>query len=304
MKINTSSEYLKGFRTYLRVERNMSPNTLSSYCSDVRELIDYLKYRTGADDISPIKITKEDIREYLQFRSEQKDSITKRTQARILSSLRSFFGWLVLEKEIEEDPCDGIDSPKIGRYLPSVLSVEEVNAIMESVDRSKWTGVRDRAILELLYGCGLRVSEASSVRISDVFLEDGFLRIVGKGNKQRLVPMGDQAADATSAYISVRPCPASKKYEDVLFLNKNGTGLSRISIFNMVKKQAVLAGVNKEISPHTFRHSFATHLIEGGADLRAVQDMLGHESVLTTEIYTHIDSSTWQRDILEHHPMG
>ncbi len=303
MKFSTSEEYLKGYRTYLRVERNMSPNTLVSYCSDVSELIDYLKESTGNEDIVPNLITKDDIQKYLEFRSTQKAAVTKRTQARILSSLRSFFGWLILETESDENPCDGIDSPKIGRYLPAVLSIEEVTSIMESVDRTKWTGMRDRAILELLYGCGLRVSEASSVRISDAFLDDGFLRIIGKGNKQRVVPMGEQAVDAVRAYIEVRPCPASKKYEDVLFLNKNGTGLSRISIFNMVKRQAVLAGVNKEISPHTFRHSFATHLIEGGADLRAVQDMLGHESVLTTEIYTHIDSSTWQRDILEHHPM-
>ena len=303
MKFSSSEEYLKGFRTYLRVERNMSQNTLVSYCSDVSELFDYLKESAGSGDIVPYLISKEDIQGYLEYRSTQKCAVTKRTQARILSSLRSFFGWLILENVTEENPCDGIDSPKIGRYLPSVLSIEEVTSSMESVDRTKWTGMRDRAILELLYGCGLRVSEASSVRISDVFLDDGFLRIIGKGNKQRVVPMGEQAVDAVKSYIAVRPCPASQKYEDVLFLNKNGSTLSRISIFNMVKRQAVLAGVNKEISPHTFRHSFATHLIEGGADLRAVQDMLGHESVLTTEIYTHIDSSTWQLDILEHHPM-
>ena len=228
--------------------------------------------------------------------------ITGRTQARILSSLRSFFGWLQTEGIITENPCDGIDAPKIGRYLPAVLSVDEVNDIMNSVDQSKWGGVRDRAILELLYGCGLRVSEVSDVRISNVYLQEKFVRIVGKGNKERVVPMGDPAAEAVTAYLAVRPEPADADSEDILFLNKSGRQLSRISVFNMVKKQAMLAGITKEISPHTFRHSFATHLIEGGADLRVVQEMLGHESILTTEIYTHLDSTTWQNDILKHHP--
>ena len=183
-----------------------------------------------------------------------------------------------------------------------MLSVDEVNDIMNSVDQSKWGGVRDRAILELLYGCGLRVTEVSDMKISNIYLQEKFVRVVGKGNKERVVPMGDPAAEAVTAYLAVRPEPADAKSEDILFLNKSGKQLSRISVFNMVKKQAMLAGITKEISPHTFRHSFATHLIEGGADLRVVQEMLGHESILTTEIYTHLDSTTWQNDILEHHP--
>ena len=174
---------------------------------------------------------------------------------------------------------------------------------MDSVDLSTASGIRDRAILEVLYGCGLRVSEASALRISNIFLDEGYVRILGKGNKERLVPLGEPAADAIRSYMAVRTEPADRKSEDILFLNKSGKQLSRVSIFNIVKRQALAAGITKEISPHTFRHSFATHLIEGGADLRQVQQMLGHADILTTEIYTHIDSSTWQRDVLEHHPI-
>lgn len=296
-------EFMKGYRMYLRAERNMSSNTLASYCSDIGEMFAALAERSDRD-VNPCLVTRDDILSYLESRAEDGDgSISRRTQARILSSLRSFFGWLQMEGEITDNPCDGIDTPKIGRYLPSVLSIDEVSAIMDSVDLSKWTGLRDRAILEMLYGCGLRVSEASSVKISDVYLDEGFVRIVGKGDKERVVPMGDQAKDAVKAYLEARPEPSSAKFGDILFLNKSRSQMSRVSIFNLVKKQAAVAGIAKEISPHTFRHSFATHLIEGGADLRAVQEMLGHESVLTTEIYTHIDSSTWQKNILEHHPM-
>ena len=300
---NSTDEYLKGYRTYLRAERNMSLNTYKSYCSDIREMLEYAGEHADGESVDPKAVTRDGILSYLEARSMKDDAISRRTQARMLSSLRSFFGWLQLEGEITDNPCDGIETPKLGRYLPAVLSIEEVGAIMDSVDLSRWTGRRDRAILEMLYGCGLRVSEASSVKISDIYLNEGFVRIVGKGDKDRVVPMGEPARDAVTAYLDVRPEPASPKYDDILFLNKSGARLSRISIFNMVKKQAALAGIDKEISPHTFRHSFATHLIEGGADLRAVQEMLGHESVLTPEIYTHIDSSTWQRNILEHHPM-
>lgn len=300
---NSTEEYIKGFRTYLRLERGMSLNTYNSYSSDVREFASWLASEPGPG-ITLEKTAGENIRQYISSRIDPDGGqvITGRTQARILSSLRSFFGWLQTEGIITENPCDGIDAPKIGRYLPAVLSVDEVNDIMNSVDQSKWGGVRDRAILELLYGCGLRVSEVSDVRISNVYLQEKFVRIVGKGNKERVVPMGDLAAEAVTAYLAVRPEPADSDSEDILFLNRSGRQLSRISVFNMVKKQAMLAGITKEISPHTFRHSFATHLIEGGADLRVVQEMLGHESILTTEIYTHLDSTTWQNDILKHHP--
>lgn len=300
---NSTEEYIKGFRTYLRLERGMSLNTYNSYSSDVKEFASWLDSESGPG-VTLEKTAGENIRQYLGTRIDPNEgqAITSRTQSRILSSLRSFFGWLQIDGVIAENPCDGIDTPKIGRYLPSVLSIDEVNDIMNSVDQSKWGGVRDRAILELLYGCGLRVTEVSDMKISNIYLQEKFVRVVGKGNKERVVPMGDPAAEAVTAYLAVRPEPADAKSEDILFLNKSGKQLSRISVFNMVKKQAMLAGITKEISPHTFRHSFATHLIEGGADLRVVQEMLGHESILTTEIYTHLDSTTWQNDILEHHP--
>ena len=223
---------------------------------------------------------------------------------RLISALKSFFKWSVLEGERKDNPCDKIDSPKLGRYLPSVLSIEEVEAILDSVDLKSPTGPRDRAILEVLYGCGLRVSEAAGLLISKVWLEEGFVSIVGKGDKERLVPLGEVAADCIKNYLEggTRAIPASPEYEDYLFLSKLGKPLSRVSIFNLVKNQAMAAGIQKEISPHTFRHSFATHLIENGADLRIVQEMLGHESILTTEIYTHVETSAWQKAILDHHP--
>jgi len=283
---------IKDYRYYLKVERGMSPNTVSSYCSDVSKCLDAV-----GGDIR--EISAEQVGDYLASKAP---TLSKRSQARLLSSLKSFFDWCILEGVRKDNPCELIDAPKLGKYLPAVLSVEEVSDIIESTDTSSWNGIRDRAILEMLYGCGLRVSEAVGLRLSDVFLEEGFLRVTGKGDKQRIVPLGEMAAEAFRNYLECRPEPYSTQYADTAFLNRFGKSLSRVSVFNMVKKQAVLAGVRKEISPHTFRHSFATHLIENGADLRVVQEMLGHESILTTEIYTHIDSSTWQNAILSHHP--
>ena len=278
------------YRNYLMLERRMSPNTVASYCHDVEAFLE----STGLD---PVAVQTPDIEDYLGS-----IKVSKRSSARLLSAFRNFFDWCVQEGEIKYNPCDNVDSPKLGKYLPAVLSVEEVSAIMDSVDLKSATGKRDRAILEVLYGCGLRVSEAATLRISRIDFEEGFVDVIGKGDKQRLVPLGEMAADAVKAYLPERPVPAARPYEDILFLNRFGKPLSRISIFNMVKKQAMIAGIHKEISPHTFRHSFATHLIENGADLRIVQEMLGHESILTTEIYTHIDSSTWYKSVLEHHP--
>ena len=285
------SRILKDYRYYLRMERRLSPNTVAAYGRDVAELLSAL-------ELEPRAVRTEDIERYLAT-----IKTSKRSQARMLSALKSFFDWLILEGERPDNPCDRIDAPKLGRYLPEVLSVEEVSAILDSVDTSSgWTGLRDRAILEILYGCGLRVSEACGLQISHVYLQEGFVRVVGKGDKERLVPLGELATEAFRSYLDARPQAAEPAFDDVAFLNKNGRPLSRVAIFNLVKKQALLAGVRKEISPHTFRHSFATHLIENGADLRVVQEMLGHESILTTEIYTHIDTATWQRAILEHHP--
>ena len=287
------SRILRDYRYYLRMERKLSPNTVAAYGRDVSDFLD-------AAEIEPRAIRSEDIVRYLSTRGD----LSKRSQARLLSGLRSFFDWLILEGERKDNPCDRVDAPKLGRYLPAVLSVDEVTAIIDSVDTASgaWTALRDRAILEILYGCGLRVSEACGLLISHVYLAEGFVRVVGKGDKERLVPLGEMAADAFARYLDARPPAAEPAFDDIAFLNKNGHPLSRVAIFNLVKKQALVAGVNKEISPHTFRHSFATHLIENGADLRVVQEMLGHESILTTEIYTHIDAATWQRSILEHHP--
>ena len=289
----STARLLKDYSYYLRIERQMSPNTVASYSSDLRHF-----FEDRAE--TPANVGPDQIIEYF---ADFSDLLSKRSQARILSSLRSFFDWMILEGERTDNPCETVDSPKLGKYLPEVLSVQEVQAILDSVRASSWQGVRDRAMLEVLYGCGLRVSELCDLRISHIYLEEAFLRVIGKGNKERLVPFAPVTADAIADYLNLRPEPAGPQYEDIAFLNRFGKPLSRVSVFNLVKKQALLAGVNKEISPHTFRHSFATHLIENGADLRVVQEMLGHESILTTEIYTHIDTRTWQQSILDHHPL-
>lgn len=300
-----NEKLLEDFTYYLKVERSMSPNTVTSYVGDIRKFFE-------ANDIDPRLVSSTDIISYfedLASRTEgsgkshlSSSGVSKRTQARILSAFKSFFEWMIIDGDRKDNPCEGVDTPKLGRYLPAVLSVEEVDAIMNSVNLSAPQGPRDRAILEVLYGCGLRVSEAVELKVSNVYLDEGFITVIGKGNKQRVIPLGDMAADAIRKYQDVRPAPKSSEFNDILFLNKFGTSLSRVSMFNIVKKQAMLAGIRKEISPHTFRHSFATHLIENGADLRVVQEMLGHESILTTEIYTHIDSKSWQAAVLKCHP--
>ena len=277
---------LSDYEYYLKIERAMSPNTVASYCSDVKKFAEF--HNDALEKADPDAVIS-----YLSSRKK----LSERSQARLLSSLRNFYDWLVLEKVIEENPCDKVDMPKLGVYLPTVLSVEEVETIIDSVKREDWFGLRDKAILEVLYGCGLRVSEAVELKISGVYLDEGFLRVIGKGNKERLVPLGEMAGDALRNYLDSRPAPADAEADDVLFLNRFGKSFSRVSMFNLVKKQALAAGITKELSPHTFRHSFATHLVENGADLRVVQEMLGHESITTTEVYTHIEAETWQKDI-------
>lgn len=289
---NGTERELRDFSYYLKVERGLSPNTASAYCRDVRAFLEHCPVR-AAD------VRSRHVSDYFAGISGR---LSRRSQARAMSSLRMFFDWLVVETERGDNPCDALDSPKLGRYLPSVLSVQEVEAIMDSVDLASPTGPRDRAMLELLYGCGLRVSELCSLHLSDMFLDEGYVRVIGKGDKQRLVPLGEVAAGCFRLYLGSRSEPASPSYADMAFLTLKGAPISRVSVFKMVKKQALAAGVDKEISPHTFRHSFATHMIENGADLRVVQEMLGHESILTTEIYTHVDRSSWQESILSHHP--
>lgn len=282
---------LKDYEFYLRIERAMSRNTVASYCSDVRKFLSFI-------DVRPDQVSPDDVTEYLASLY----MLSERSQARLLSALRNFYDWMFMEGAVSANPCELVDMPKIGRYLPSVLTVEEVEAVIDSVNTSDWLGIRDRAILEILYGCGLRVSEAVGLRISGLYPEEGFIRVIGKGNKERLVPFCGMALDAVRKYLEVRPQPADAESDDILFLNNRGRGLSRVSMFKMVKRQALLAGIRKDISPHTFRHSFATHLVENGADLRVVQEMLGHESITTTEIYTHIETHTWQKEVMEHHP--
>ena len=279
---------LSDYEYYLKIERAMSPNTVASYCSDVKKFAEF--HNDALEKADPDAVIS-----YLSSRKK----LSERSQARLLSSLRSFYDWLILEKIIEESPCDKVDMPKLGVYLPTVLSVEEVEAIIDSVQREDWFGLRDKAILEVLYGCGLRVSEAVELKISGVYLDEGFLRVIGKGNKERLVPLGEMAGDALRNYLDSRPAPADAESDDVLILTRFGKRFSRVSMFNLVKKQALAAGITKELSPHTFRHSFATHLVENGADLRVVQEMLGHESITTTEVYTHIEAETWQKDIAD-----
>ncbi len=286
------------FCSYLRFERSMSPNTIESYGRDATALCDFLG---GLGRENPEEATGDDLCRYVAFLAES--GISKRSQARVISSIKSFYDFLERENRIGRSPCDALDAPKIQRYLPVVLSVEEVDAIINSVDLSKPEGHRNKAILEMLYSCGLRVSELTSLKISDLYFSDGFIKVVGKGSKQRLIPVGEYAVKAVTLYLEQRrKLPVARGAEDYLFLNRRGRPLTRQMVFKIVGDAAALAHISKTISPHTFRHSFATHLVENGADLRVVQQMLGHESILTTEIYTHIDSAKWQESILKYHP--
>ena len=285
------------FRDHLKLERSMSPNTVSGYASDVRKYFDGLR----GDGIAPADAGPDDIARFLEALVQA--GVTKRSQARAISSVKALYRFLDAEGRLSENPCDKISVPKINPYMPTVLSVEEVLSILDAVDLSQPQGHRNRAILEVLYSCGLRVSELVNLKISDLFLDEQFIRVFGKGSKQRLVPIGEPAIRAIALYREIRDAgPVQKAAEDILFLNRNGGKLTREMVFHIVRDATAAAGVRKNVSPHTFRHSFATHLVENGADLRVVQQMLGHESILTTEIYTHIDTRKWQDTILKYHP--
>jgi integrase/recombinase XerD len=289
---------LLDFKGHLKLERSMSPNTIAAYTSDVHKYFDLLR----ADGLAPADASSDDIFRFLE--TQVAAGVTRRSQSRILSSVKALYRFLDAEGALPAgNPCDKLTAPKINPYLPTVLSVDEVWSILDSVDLSKPEGHRNRAILEVLYSCGLRVSELVNLKISDLFPDEQFIRVFGKGSKQRLVPIGEPALKAIRLYREIRDAgPVQKAAEDILFLNRRGGKLTREMIFHIVKEQAAVAGIRKEISPHTFRHSFATHLVENGADLRVVQQMLGHESILTTEIYTHIDTRKWQETILKYHP--
>lgn len=285
------------FKRYLRLEKSVSSNTLDAYVRDVEKLEDYLL--TEKKDF--LEVCLEDLHHFI---AGLHDDISPTSQARILSGIRSFYRFLQLDGYIEVDPTVLIESPRLGRHLPDVLSVEEIDAIINSIDLSKVEGQRDRAMLEVLYSCGLRVSELCNLRFCDLYLREGFIRVEGKGGKQRLVPISPRAIDELNLYFQDRSSITPKRgHEDYVFLSfRRGGKLSRITVFHVVKVQTLAAGIDKTVSPHTFRHSFATHLLAGGANLRAIQEMLGHESITTTEIYSHVDTHRMREEILTCHP--
>lgn len=291
---------IKDFVVFLRLGRSLSENSVEAYRRDVVKFTEFL--HLAGYRIAPSGIGTEHLREFLAWVNEM--GLSARSQARMVSGLKSFFRFLLLENRIEKDPTGLLEVPRTGRKLPEVLSIEEIDSILDQIDLSRPEGRRNRAMLEVMYSCGLRVSELVNLRLSHVYFEKGFVRITGKGNKERLVPIGSTALKEIRNYLPDRHSLSriEKGDEDILFLNRRGRRLSRVMVFTIIKDLSAAAGIAKNISPHTFRHSFATHLIDGGADLRAVQEMLGHESILTTEIYTHLDRFYLRDAIIRFHP--
>lgn len=291
---------IREFNIYLKLEKSMSTNSIEAYLHDVEKLVQY--FEITQKPVSPEKVTLEHLRNFISWIYEFQ--LSQRTQSRILSGIRSYFKFLLITDKIDTDPTELIDFPKIGRKLPDVLTVMEIDRLEEVIDLSKPEGHRNKAIIETMYSCGLRVSELINLRISDLFFHEGFIKVIGKGDKERLVPIGDKSIGEINFYMQHHRnhLAIQKPFENIVFLNRRGKKLTREMIFTIVKELGVKAEIKKHISPHTFRHSFATHLIEGGADLRAVQEMLGHESILTTEIYTHINREFLRESILMYHP--
>jgi integrase/recombinase XerD len=289
---------IKGFKSYLQIERSLSDNSVQAYIRDIKKFANYaipLK-------LNELKIQRENISDFLAELKD--DGIAARSQARIISGIKAFYKYLIIEDYIKYDPTELIESPKVGFKLPDTLSLIEIDKLISAVDLSNKQGERNRAILETLYSCGLRVSELTNLKLSNIYFNEGYLKVIGKGDKERLAPIGGRALKYLTTYINeVRNHQTIKKgQEDFVFLNNRGAGLTRVMIFLIIQKLAAEIGLKKKISPHTFRHSFATHLIEGGADLRAVQEMLGHESITTTEIYTHLDKDYLRSNIIQFHP--
>ena len=297
--INKEKEALiiRKYPQYLKLEKALSANTLDAYLTDLDKLLRFLK----AENIDMLSVTLDDLQ---RFAAALHDiGIHPRSQARIMSGIKSFFHFLIMADYREDDPSELLEGPKIGFKLPEVLTVEEIDTIIATVDMSKKEGQRNRAILETLYSCGLRVSELCSLKLSELYFDEGFIKVEGKGSKQRLVPISPRAIKEIKYWLLDRNVGKIKKgFEDYVFLARWGNSISRIMVFHLIKELAEKAGITKNISPHTFRHSFATHLLEGGANLRAIQCMLGHESIATTEIYTHIDRNMLRSEIIEHHP--
>jgi len=287
-----------GFKSYLQVERSLSTNSVDAYISDVKKLAAFAKKKK----ISELKINKSDLSNFILAVS--KEGISARSQSRIISGIKAFYKYLIMEDYIKADPTELLESPKIGLKLPDTLSIEEIDKLIAAIDLSTEQGERNRAMLEILYSCGLRVTELITLKLSNVSFVEGFIKVIGKGDKERLAPIGKIALKYLNIYIGeVRNHQNIQKgHEDIIFLNRRGKQLTRVMIFTIIKQLAEKIGLKKKISPHTFRHSFATHLIQGGADLRAVQEMLGHESITTTEIYTHLDKEYLREAIIQFHP--
>lgn len=294
--------YIKGFRSYLQLERSLSANTLEAYEHDLEKLVQFLDFKKY--NVMPEHLKHEVLQEFIIWINEL--GMTARTQARVLSGVKAFYKYLLMENLVQDDPTALIEGPKIGQKLPDFLTVEEINTLLNAIDLSLPEGQRNKALLETLYSCGLRVSELISLRLTQTYFDAGFIKVTGKGNKERIVPIGSSAMKQIHLYIENYRCHLDIKpgQEDFIFLNRRGRKLTRVMIFTIIKDLAIKSGIRTSISPHTFRHSFATHLIEGGADLRAVQEMLGHSSITTTEIYTHLDKDYLRSAILQYHPRG
>ncbi len=292
--------YIKGFKAYMKLERSMSINSVDAYMRDVEKLWQWSLMNVG--EAMPEDMTYQQLKSFIQ--DIHKMGMGDRTQARILSGVKAFYKYLLIEDIMDDDPTELLEGPKLSRKIPEVLNYEEIESMLSTIDLSEEHGHRNRAMLETLYACGLRVSELITLRISHFYPEEGFVRVIGKNNKERIVPIGEEAIKQNLYYLNHHRVKLNIKtgFEDTLYLNRRGKGLTRVMVFYIIKKAAERAGIKKTVSPHTFRHSFATHLVEGGADLRAVQEMLGHESILTTEIYTHLDTNFLRETLLNFHP--
>jgi len=290
----------KGYENYLKLEKSLSPNSVAAYINDITKLIGFLD--KNYNKVGPLKVKLDHLKDFIAWLNKRE--ISPRTQARTISGIKSFYKYLLIEGKLSSDPTALLESPKIGRKLPDILSMEEIDNLIDAVDLSKAEGQRNKAMLETLYSCGLRVSELVGLKITNLFFEQGFIKVEGKAGKERLVPVSGRAVDEVGKYMTEyrKKLNVAKDSENILFLNRRGRKLSRVMIFTIIKNLAEKIGLGKSISPHTFRHSFATHLINGGADLRAVQEMLGHESILTTEIYTHLDREYLKSTIQQFHP--
>lgn len=292
---------VKDYSLYLRLERGMAANTLEAYLRDISKLIEYISI-TGLE-LTPVTVTRDDVLSFIIY-LDQEVHLSTRSQARILSGIKSFYAYLNETDQTENNPVELIETPRLSKKLPDTLALEEIDQLIAAIDHTTYEGRRNHAILEVLYGCGLRVSELINLSLDGLFLADGFIKVIGKGDKERFVPIGEEAANQVDLYIeNDRFTKTPKKgSENIVFLNRRGAKLTRVMIFTIIKRLAKASDLQKNISPHTFRHSFASHMVEGGADLRAVQEMLGHESITTTEIYTHLNKEYLQQVITEFHP--